>query len=173
MIRSAIVISMLLLSSLSMAFTVELSENELQEKVSAMMPLEKKKYFITMIFTNPVVDLLETKNKIGITLDIKVVAPGGIEGQGTAKLSGSLRYDNKKAEFYLNDPILHELVIDNITDNLNTKIKDLAQLSLEKNLSTRPVYKLKDTNLKHQLAKSLLKSVKVEKEKMIIELSPF
>jgi len=65
---------LLLTSQLAWAFsyTVEISEKELQEKISAMMPLEKKKFFMSVVLSNPDVDLMENDNKIGITIDIKV-----------------------------------------------------------------------------------------------------
>jgi len=173
MIRILSIVSMLLLSSISMAFTLELTEEEFQEEVSAIMPLEKNQLFATLIFTNPVVALLETDNKIGITLDITVTTLVGVDGTGTARLSGDLRYDNKTAEFYVNDPILHELMIDDFSEDMTEIIKDLARATLKTILLIEPVYKLKDDDLKQQLAKSLLKSVKVENKKMILELSPF
>jgi len=157
MIRILLIATILVISNLSLAFsyTVEVTEKELQKKVAAMMPLEKKKYFITMIFTNPVVDLLEGNNKIGIKLDINIKAPGGVAGKGTAKFSGSLSYNSKKAEFYLKDPLLHELVIDKVSEKMAAKVKNIAQASLAKILAKRPVYTLKDKDLKQKLAKSL------------------
>lgn len=175
MLRALIFATTLLLSNsiYAFSFTKEFTEAEIQEKVAAMMPLEKKKFFITVIFSNPIVDLLESNNKIGIISDIQVKAPGGIKGKGKAHITGSLSYNNKKGEFYLNNPIISELKVDRVPEKYLPKVKNVAELALKKITSVRPIFKLKDNNLKQKLAKSLLKSIKVEKEKLIVELSPF
>ena len=160
-------------ASLALGYTMEFTEAEIQQKVTAMMPMKKKKYFITVKFTNPVVDLLEKDNRIGILPDIAIKVPGGIRGKGTANISGSLRYDNKKGAFYLNKAVLKELKIDEVPDKHIPTIKDIAQLTLDKFTTVKPIYKLKNDNLKQKLAKSLLKSIKVENEKLFVELSPF
>ena len=175
MLRVLLIATALIISgtSYALSYTKEFTEAEIQEKVSAMMPLEKKKFFVTVIFTNPIVDLLETNNKIGIISDINVKAPGGIKGNGKAHITGSLSYDNKKGEFYLKNPILNELTVENLPEKHMPTVKNIAQLALEKVTAVKPIYKLKDNNLKQKLAKSLIKSIKVEKEKLIVELSPF
>jgi hypothetical protein len=42
------------------SYTLELPEAELQTRAEAMMSLEKKKFFITIILTNPEVDLISS-----------------------------------------------------------------------------------------------------------------
>ena len=93
----------LLLSSyqaMALSYTVEISEEELQEKIAAMMPLEKKKFFVTVIFSHPKIELAESANEIGIYSQMDIAAPGGIKSTGNTKITGALSYDAAKNEFY-------------------------------------------------------------------------
>ncbi|MBL1276372.1 MAG: DUF1439 domain-containing protein [Ectothiorhodospiraceae bacterium] len=166
---------LLLTSQLAWAFsyTVEISEKELQEKISAMMPLEKKKFFMSVVLSNPDVDLMENDNKIGITIDIKVVAPGGMNGAGRAKITGSLSYNKERGELYFKDPKIVKLDIAKVPKSIIPNIKSLAQSVAGKALEKRPVYKLKDDDVKQKLAKSVLKSITVENGKLLVVLGVF
>ncbi|VAW61508.1 hypothetical protein MNBD_GAMMA11-2537 [hydrothermal vent metagenome] len=173
--RVSLVIFMMLLSQTAMAFsyTLEISEKELQEKVSKMMPLEKKKYFVTVILSEPVIDLTGGNNEIGIFSHVKIIAPGSIEGAGKVKITGSLRYDSKTGSFFFKHPEIVSLEVNDVPEKYMPNIKKIAQSAVSKILATRPVYKLKDDNLKQKLAKSVLKSIKVENKKLLVELAAF
>lgn len=174
-IRILLALFLMASSQLAMAFsyTLEISEEELQEKISKMMPMEKKKYFVTVILSNPDVNLADGNNEIGVFSHVKVIAPGGIQGTGKVSIVGSLRYDADKGVFFFNDPEIVNIEVDDVPEKYLPNIKNIAQSVAGKVLATRPVYKLNDDNLKHKLAKSVLQSIKVEKSKLLVELSAF
>ncbi|MEY8214905.1 MAG: DUF1439 domain-containing protein, partial [Colwellia sp.] len=62
---------------------------------------------------------------------------------------------------------------DKVNDNIIPKIQGIAQAALSKVMTVYPVYKFKDDNLKHTLAKAVLKSLKVENEKLLLTLGVF
>jgi hypothetical protein len=168
-------LGLMLTSQLSSAFsyTLEITEDELQSKVTAMMPMEKNKFFMTVVLSNPDVDLAVGNNEIGIFSHVDVVAPGGIKGTGRTKMTGTLSYDSEKKEFFFKNPKIVSLEADNMPPAFITKAKEIAQIAVSNFLSTRPVYKLSDENLKDKLAKAVLKSVKVENNLLFVELSAF
>lgn len=154
-------------------YTQEITEQEIQEKVSALMPLEKKRYFVTVKISDPKIDLIKEINEVGILANIEVIAPGGIKGRGEVMIQGALDYDAKKGAFYFNQPKIVSLKIDQVPTDFIPDIQALAQTALTKALASYPVYKFKDDNLKHRLAKSVLKSLQVQDEKLLITLSAF
>lgn len=160
-------------SNIAGALTLKFTEAELQEKVSAMMPLEKKKGFITIVFSDPVVKLLKESNKIGIKTNMAAKIPGGIKGTGMAEITGSLSYNKDESTFHMLDPVITTMHIDKVPDKFQPKIKALAQKSLSKTMATRPIYKLRDDNMKHKLAKSTLKNISVKDGKLLVEFSLF
>ncbi len=155
------------------SYTLELPEAELQSKAEAMMPLEKRKYFITTILTNPKVDLISSTNEIGLTTDVQVKAPGNISGNGIVYFTGTLRYENDTGSFYFDNLNVNTLDVENIPSESLLKIKKLVESLARKYLARKPVYKFKDDNLKHNLAKAALKSIVVENEILFVELGLF
>lgn len=175
MLRLIVSLILLLSSQAAMAlsYTLEISEAEIQEKVAAMMPIEKKKYFVTVTFSHPKIELAENANQIGIYSQLDIAAPGGIKSTGNTKITGSLSYDPIKSEFYFKNSAIAEMKVDKVPDAYLSTIKDIAQLMVGKMLETTPIYKLKGGDLKRDLAKSMLKSVTVENKQLLVELELF
>jgi len=175
MFRIGLFTALLLITQAALAFsyTLEITKNTLQQKIAAMMPMERSKYFITVILSNPNVDLLEDNNRISISSDMSASIPGGIRGKGRATITGSIRYDNKQGAFYLDNPAIEKLHIDKVPDQYLPQVKAIAQKALSRSLSSRPLYQLKDNDLKQKLAKSLLKGIEVKNEILFVELSAF
>lgn len=157
----------------ALSYTIEITEQELQDKVSAMMPMVKKKFFIAVTVSDPIVDLINESNQIGILVNIKVSAPGGIKGSGKANIKGALIYNKEKGAFYLDNPTIVSMDVDKVSNKFSSKIQKISQLALSKALSRYPVYKFKDDNMKQQLAKAVLESITVENERLLITLSVF
>ena len=160
-------------SALAFSYTLELSESEIQERVEAMMPLEKKKFFVTTILTNPVVDLIESTNALGLSTDVAVKAPGNIVGRGRVSFTGTLRYDNDSGVFYFDNLKVISLDVKKLLPETLPKIKKILESVAKQFLAKKPIFRLKDNNLKHKLAQSILKSIAVNNENLVIELGLF
>jgi hypothetical protein len=155
------------------SYTLELSEDKIQKKAESMMPLKKKKFFITTTLTEPVIDLIASTNEINLTSNVNVKAPGNISGNGKVSFTGSLRYESDSGSFYFDNLKVNSLDIDAIPQKVIPKIKGVLELLAKRVLATKPVYKFKDDNLKHKLAKAALKSIKVTNETLFVELGVF
>ncbi len=162
-----------LISTSVNAFTLEFTEAQLQEKIEAMMPIKKKKLFVTVIISNPVIRLLKESNRLAVKADISADALGASKGTGKIEITGSLLYNAKKGTFHLKNPKIESMYIDDVPDMYQAKIKNLAQSAIIKTMAARPVYKLKEDNLKQKLAKASLKSILVNDGKLIIEFGLF
>jgi hypothetical protein len=119
------------------------------------------------------VELINVSNEVGFFMHVDVIAPGGFKGGGRGKIAGTLRYQQDSGEFYLDSPRLVDLEIDLLPKQLTPKIAKLAELVLSKASEKLPVYRLRDDDAKHQLAKSTLKSIKVRDHKLLITLGMF
>lgn len=160
-------------AALAFSHTIEIPEAELQQKVSAMMPLERKMYFITVTLTEPEVKLLGQTNRIGIASRIEASIPGGIKGSGRVALNGTLSYQSKSGEFYYTDPVITDLQVDGLPKKYLPQVRSITQVLLENALAVHPVYTLSDTNLKQALAKAVLKSITVTDGKLVVVLGIF
>ncbi|MCK5122017.1 MAG: DUF1439 domain-containing protein [Methylococcales bacterium] len=157
-----------------MAFTyiLELSEAKLQKKVSSMMPMEKNKYFLSVILSEPEVELIEGGSEIGLYIHIEVRAAKGISANasGRVKLTGALSYQADTSEFFFKNPTIESLEIARLSEKYLVSVKKIIQLIARKMLAVRPIYKLKDDKVKHKVAKSMLQSISVNNKKLLLEL---
>jgi hypothetical protein len=138
-----------------------------------MMPLTKKKFFITVTLSNPRVELIEGKDRVRIFSEIEVQAPKGIGGNGEAQITGSLSYDSDHGAFHFHNTEIESLKIDQLPDQHIPKVKKAVEIIASKFLAARPVYRFKDENLKHKLAKSVLESISIKDKILFLELSLF
>lgn len=155
------------------SYTLELTEGELQEKAEALMPLEKRKFFITTILSNPNIDLTNGSSEIDLSTDVQVTAPGNITGKGSVNFTGSIRYENKSGSFFFDNLKVISLDIKQVPEATLPKIRKMLEFVAKKFLAVKPIFTFKDDSLKHKLAKATLKSVTVENEKLLVELGVF
>lgn len=175
MFKKIVSLSLLLSSQVANAFTYNMviTEQELQKKVSAMMPLEKQKRYYSVVISDPEVELISETNEIGLFANLDLVILGNMKGAGRANIKGTISYDAKKGAFFFRDAKIVSLSIDQVPQQYEPMIKKLIQKALGKVLAKNPVYKFKDDNIKHKLAKSVLKSIEVKDDRLLITLGTF
>lgn len=166
-------ISFLQKKASAFTYTIELSERSLQEKVSAMMPLEKTQFLFTIRFSEPKLELIDSSNEIGFFTHIDVFAPGGMKASGRGQISGSLRYEADNGALFLDSPMLKGLEVDWLPKILTSTVAAMAEPLLATASAKFPVYRLQDNNATHQLAKSTLKSIQVKDKNLVITLGIF
>ena len=71
----------------------------------------------------------------------------------------------------MHNPIIVSLEVDEIPPELLPEIQKIAQLSLQKASQHYPIYKLKEDDLQHIMAKALLESVQVKEQTLQLKLS--
>jgi hypothetical protein len=135
------------------------------------MPIEKRN--ILLLLSNSIIDLLKESDEIAIRANIDTSAPDGIKGSGEVMIKSTLDYEPIKGEFYFKNPRIVSLAIDKVAKNFIPIIQNIAQAALSKVMAVYPVYKFKDENVKHKLAKAVLKSLEVKDEKLIITFGVF
>lgn len=150
------------------AFTIEVSEAELQQKLSAAMPFEMKKYLMTVILSEPTIELGTDVNEIHVITHVDVIAPGGKSGSGRVKIKGPIHYDPGVSSFFLKDPVVEELEIDKLPMAYTSSANLIVQTLVTKALAKHPVYTLSGDGFKNSLAKTFLKSVSIENSKLIL-----
>lgn len=157
-------------NAFAFTYTVELTEDQLQDRISAKMPIERKKLFVTVIFSNPDVILKNDSEKLGFKSNIVALFPAGLKIEGNGYIQGHIKYDSKKGEFFLENPEVISLDVKNATEKNQEDIRKVADLAAKKALNHHPIYKLKDNNFREKFAISVLKSVTVKDGKLILVL---
>jgi len=152
------------------AWTVELTEDELQAKINRALPIEKKKLLFTVLVSSIDVELTEGSERVGLIADMEVKSPYLSTGKGRAYIDGKLAYNPADGSFYFHDPEVKDVKFENIPDKYHEVVQKIFQRAITRRLAKTPIYKLKENKMKHQLARTLLKSVKVVDQKLVLEL---
>lgn len=166
---------LLLFTSSLYAFTFvkEFSEAELQSRIEQMMPFEQQTLFARISIFEPVVDLYDSDNKIGLSARIQTMTPNGMKGSGSVGLSGVVVYEKSEGAFYIKDAQVQALTINGLSDQTVQVIKPYAQALIAGALQANPVFILDDQDAQQKLAKSSLQSVEVADGKLRIKLKAF
>ncbi len=168
-------VTLLLVSTSGYAFTFvkEISEHELQRRVEQMMPLEQKTLFATISVFEPVVDLHDVDNKVGLHARVQTIAPNGMKSNGNVGLSGTVVYEKTEGAFYIKEAQIQTLIIKGLTEQASGLIKPYLQAVISSVLQSNPVFVLDDKDAQQRLAKSSLQSVEVKDEKLRIKVKAF
>lgn len=157
----------------ALSYTMEITEQELQQRVTAMMPIQVTKPQISVVFLDPKVRLLKDSDEVAVSSPLELAVAGVLKVSGYVNVKGTLRYEATTGEFFLKNPVISEMEVKNLPEKYQPKAREAAQLAIEKTMATRPVYKLQDNHLKQRLAKAVLQSVDVKNEKLLVTLSVF
>ena len=176
MLQKIFFICLLTLSSLplfatALPYTIKITEQELQEKLSKKLPMKKEAAYISAKIYDSRVDLIEGSDQIGVFTHMDITLLGNIKGTGWAYAKGVITYNAEKKDFYLINPNIVSLEIENIPPDLIPEIKKIAQLSLEKALQFSPIPLFSDQNTQEKVAKSSLQSILIKDQTLLIKMT--
>ncbi len=146
----------------ALSYTLELSEDMLQDHLEGFFPLHFEKLYTEVTLSNPTIKLRQNSECIAFSCAISVQPPGRIRAKGQIMLEGQLRYDSFEGQFFIDDIQVIGLEIARIPKALLPGIRHIAQIALSSLLAGRAIYKLKDNDKKHRLAKSALRAIRVK-----------
>lgn len=165
--------ALLLVCQAAWGFTHEVAEAELQQKVSAAMPVEIRKPAYALTISDPVIDLAGADETVGVVAQVALDLPENMKAAGTVAVSGKLVYDPRAYAFFLRNVVVRKLEVEKAQESLLPVLRLGAQFALARALSVHPVYVIKDDSLKARFARALLKSVSVEDHKLILTMEIF
>jgi len=157
----------------ALTFTKIITLNELQERIEVSFPLSQKNFLFNTTLSNPKIVLNKGVNRMGIDVDLALFSGEKPISQGSVFISGQIDYRPLGGEFYLKDTHIDNLNLQGISKERVKQVELMLEIIARGLLSKIPIYRLKEENLKHRLAKSMLKSVKINNGKMEIALELF
>jgi hypothetical protein len=128
---------------------------------------------VKVTYSNPVVKLLETTDRIEIGMDAEVGLGGGLLNKtysGSVTLSSGLRYDPETLQFFLNEPTVDKIDIPGVPGNLSDQITQAVTMASQQFLQSVPVYKLNTEDFKIALAAAVLKGFEIRDQAIRVTL---
>jgi hypothetical protein len=155
-------------------FSLRLSEAQLQEKLSAKLPVSKT-YLLVIKLTleNPKVHLLNGSDRVRMGLDVVLNLNVGGEAKplgGKIEVSGAVAYVPESAQFFLINPVVENLSVQGIPQKYAERVTQVLSKALTAYYAEHPVYQFTSTDAKWAAAKLILKSVKVENQQLVLHM---
>jgi hypothetical protein len=155
-------------------YTVEITQEQIQEAIDKQMPFEKSFAFIfNLSASNTKVILTEGSERIGASTDIGLnvkVKDVSKDFGGSVLSSTAIRYDKEQSRFYLQDPLFDDIQVEGLADKYEASVLKGVKKVMGLYLTDVPVYTIKDDNMKMKLAKAFLKNVGVSEGRLVITL---
>jgi len=158
------------LNTTALAYSIELTEKEAQIAVEKYFPIEHVTAVATLELSRPAVYFEQWSNRIGLAVSVTTSMPGFIMAEGYGAIDGDLEYRQETGEFYLRDPKVRRLEIDNLPAEATTLLRQLLQEMAQQSLRLILVYQLNENDFRQRMARSVLQSVAVRNGKLILEL---
>lgn len=153
-------------------FEIVLDQAELQASIEKQFPREKQYLLLfNVTLKEPKVELLAESDRIQMELQVGLRVKGWEpEYLGFGVISGKLRYDPERGEFFLSEPEVERFMLPSVPEKFTAKANDVVSLALREWCERFPVYRLKEGKTNHDLAKLVLKGMAVRKGKLFLTL---
>ena len=156
------------------SYTISVSEQALQDHLSAIKPMEKRSHLYRISLSYPQVDLIEGSDRIHFSIQISLSILGAIQSQGLVKVSGKVEYNPETSQFFLIQPTVEAIKIAHMPIATVEKIQAVIQKIVGKALTKVELYQLHDRDVKQKMLKAVLQSVVVSQdEQLLITLKAF
>jgi hypothetical protein len=178
-------VAMLLLAVLSLvaanaaAFLekeIVFSEAEVQAALERRAPVERKYgSLVTLAMaTPPQISFARDDGRAGVSARLDVTLLGGRPVAVDVVGNAGIRYDDAAKAFFLESPLVESLQSPGLPRDIEPAVRQAASQYLAGYVRTRPVYVLRaDGPLEERTAHWLLKSVRIERGRVVAVLSPF
>jgi Protein of unknown function (DUF1439) len=143
------------------SYTIRFTAAEIQQSLNRKLPISKSKFLVRVTVQSLEVELVQGPDRILLHPQVGLSIVGQSALSGRALVEGQIRYAPDSGEFFFDAPRVVEVTIVGIPESMRAIAEELIAKSGEAYLTTTPVYRLKQTDFKHSLARMLLKSVKV------------
>lgn len=158
-------------NALSYEYTLTFTEADIQTQIDAMLPIKKETFVVVLTLDQAKVSLLEGDNEIALNSKVFINGIAGINTQGHIALKGAVSYRSVDGAFYLSNPVITAFHVNQVPTDILPQLKELAQSGLTQALQNKPIYRLQDGDMRHQLIKSSLKSIIIQNQELKATLS--
>lgn len=152
--------------------TITLSAAQIQSALQSKFPIEKKPLIFTVKFSDPTTAIDPTSGQVTVGLKCSMAALGRKAANGDGTATGTVRYEPKTGELFLDNPKvkLNSLELIGLAQRDKGKATDLIEAGLQECFKRTPIYKLDDKDSQMLMVHRIMKSMRVENGELKIEL---
>lgn len=155
-------------------FVYRFTQVELQEALSARLPIQRTYLFVIQVaLDHPRVMLIEGSDRVNAGLDVALnvrLGQSSVPLAGSVDASGGIRYEPKEGKFYLTSPLIERLNLEGVPEKYASRASTALSLALGEYYASHPIFTLSAFDAKQAAAKLTLKSVTVEHQQLVVTL---
>jgi hypothetical protein len=151
-------------------YRISIPLTRMQRAIAGQFPVERRNALVTVTLLDPVITLDEAANRVGLALTIQLAATGAIVARWRGHLDGTLEYRQQPGAFYFAHPQLRRMDTNGKPAEFRGTVRRLIETILDQLFALTPIYRLERDNVQHVLARLLLKSVTVKRDRLVVQL---
>ena len=154
---------------------INVTEAEILERLEEKLPITKTYLYVFKVtFESPRIDLQADSKRINAGLDLALEItllndPNPLRGSVDA--SAGVRYSRQDAAFYLEDPEIVDLHLDNLEPGLVERTRGVLEQAIGSYFESQPIYRLTERQ-SHAAAKAVLREVEISDDRLTLHLGP-
>lgn len=152
------------------AWTVEISQEEIQAAVSTMFPIRQQIPFAITTFSDPRIFIVEGSDRVRMALAVRTNFSGQVAAAGRAEIEGAPGYDPVRGEFHLLRPAVTVLDFDQLEQEYLELVRMMANSIAEQFLPGIVIYRLDERDFRQGVMRRSLRGIHVRDGKLIAEL---
>ena len=165
-----VLIGLGIFSQRAQAYTLTMTQKDLQTMTEGWFPVNQTTVIGDVELSSPRIILPSGSDRIGFAVNIRIEMPGQYIATGNGVINGELDYSAKRGEFYLRDPRLTKLTVDGLPPSYDAMVLSVMNDLTEQHLPLIVVYRLDKQKIAHASVMRTLKSVRVYKGQLLVEL---
>jgi hypothetical protein len=150
-------------------FVAGLSETQIQAALQSHFPSNEYATFARVTLREPKVRLSQNARKLTLVIVVDANVAGDALRRGYMNIAVGLSYKPASGGVYLSNPRLQQFDMPGASPALVTELEAMVEKMAINILPLVRIYKLKEKDLNHSLAKSQLKSYTVEQGQVTLE----
>jgi hypothetical protein len=168
--RMPVFIAFLFASMAAHAYSVEMSEADLQSVVAAGFPMVQQTPLVKIVFSEPKIRIVKDTGRLRLSVAADLSAYDGIHASSKAEIEGEIAYDSMHGQFHLRYPALVGLTFNQLAPAYHKLLSATVGAFIEQQLPIVVLYQLDSKDFRQAIMLQTLKSVKVKDGILIAEL---
>ena len=164
-----ILLGLTIFSQTAQAYSLTMTQKDLQTMTDVWFPVKQATAIGDVELSSPKIMLTSNSDRIKFAVNIRIEMPGEYIATGKGVIDGELDYSPERGEFYLREPHLIQLAVDGLPPLYDEMVLSIMN-DLTQQLPLIVVYRLDKQTTGHAPLLRTLKSVRVHKGQLLVEL---
>jgi hypothetical protein len=165
-----VLIGLCSVSQKAQAYSLTMTQKDLQKMTNTWFPVQQTTAIGDVELSSPRIVLPSGSDRIECAVNIRIEIPGQYIATGNGVIDGELDYSAERGEFYLRNPRLMRLTVDGLPPSYDEIVLSVINDLTQQHLPLIVVYRLDRQKIAHASVLRTLKSVRVHKGQLLVEL---